>query len=188
MGKGSSIACSTECYQEGATADRQGQPAAVHPCSGAQQRASKCGGDVAMHGRAGTAHATGNGPRQSSSCPHAQCRRSYFSRKPASIPPCVSSLVPFRAARGGGAERIPMSLAPEARADRRGSLLVHKGDEADEVDALEGGRECLLAVVATARAPAAGTASHLLRSSLSAGEAPAPPAVPTPSPTVAAVL
>ena len=45
----------------------------------------------------------------------------------------------------------------------RGSLLVYKGDEADEVDALEGGRECLLAVVATASAPAAGTASRSLR-------------------------
>jgi hypothetical protein len=109
-----------------------------------------------------------NGPRQCSSCPHAQCRRSYFSRKPASSPSCVSSLVPFRAARGGGAERIPMSLAV-GTPGTRGSLLVHKGDEADELDSLEGGRECLLAVVATARAPAAGTASRSLRSSLSAG-------------------
>jgi hypothetical protein len=114
----------------------------------------------------------------------AQCRRSYFSRKPASSPfPCFFS-GPFPCCTRGGRED-PHELGTPGT---RGSLLVHKGDEADEVDALEGGRECLLAVVATARAPAAGTASRSLRSSLSAGEAPAPPAGPTPSPTVAAGL
>ena len=62
-------------------AGREGQPAAVHPCSGAQQRASRWGTGDGYTGRAR------NGPRQCNSCPHAQCSRSYFSRKPASSPP-----------------------------------------------------------------------------------------------------